>query len=96
MWKQTWDKPMATETNQYARPSLQGRKADVTPKQEELLVRLMEECAELQVECAKILRWGWGSFNPDNVGRGTNEENFHREAGDVGKLYDQLSRLRNP
>lgn len=84
------------ETNKYARESLQGRYNGVTPKQEELLTRLMEECAELQIECSKILRWGWSSFNPDHVSRGTNEQNFHREAGDVGKLYDQLSRLRNP
>jgi hypothetical protein len=82
--------------NQYDKPRLQGRANDVTPKQEELLVRLMEECAELQVECSKIVRWGWSSYNPDNPGRGTNEENFHREAGDVGKLYDRISRLRNP
>lgn len=78
----------------YDRDELAGRKSfGITPKEEELLVRLMEECAELQQACAKVLRWGWESVNPDDVMDGTNRDRFHREAADVGALYSRLSKM---
>lgn len=79
---------------EYNRPRLQGRQNDVTPKQEELLVRLMEECAELTKECSKILRWGWGSYNPHDPMRGTNEKNFYREVADVDDIVNRIKHAR--
>lgn len=77
---------------QYDRKALQGRGAGVSLQQEELLVRLMEECAELTQACSKILRWGWYSSSPDRHDGANNKDDFHKEAGDVGVLYDRISK----
>lgn len=50
-------------------------------KQEYLLVKLMEECAEVSKVCAKILRFGIDNGKPDSLV--TNREELHRELVDI-------------
>lgn len=61
----------------------------VTPKEQELLVRLMEEAGEIVQAAAKVLRWGWYSAHPD--GGLSNLEALTTECDDltflVGRLY---------
>ena len=82
----------------YDRTSLQGLNPNepghVSAQEAELLVRLMEESAELTHACAKILRWGWASKNPLRLDLGTNEEQLHCEASDVELIYHRLTSIR--
>lgn len=64
---------------EYFRPELMGK--DVTPQEQERLVRLMEECGEVIQACSKILRWGWYSTHPN--GGPTNVDSLLRELHDV-------------
>jgi hypothetical protein len=78
-------------------PKYDGRLSrDVNPKDRVLLVRLMEEAAELQHACAKTLRWGWDSTNPElNTGE-TNEQYIERELNDVVEMARRLDFLKEP
>lgn len=80
------------QNEDYDRPSLQGRENDVNQQDEELLVRLMEECGEVIQAAAKVLRWGWSSQHPSKWVQGDNAELLERELNDV---HDIERRLRN-
>ena len=76
---------------------------DVTPQQQELLVRLMEEAGELIQACSKTLRWGWRSYNPAlpvtdesliSGGRETNREYVRRELADLNHVAKRLRLTR--
>lgn len=54
----------------------------------ERLALLMEECAEVQQRCAKILRHGYTSYNPDDLGAGDNRHQLTKELGDL--LYTMM------
>lgn len=69
---------------QYDRPALAAQ--DVTPQQQEQLVRLMEEAGELVQTVSKVLRWGWNGTNPEAPGE-TNRAALDREFCDVLKQY---------
>jgi NTP pyrophosphatase (non-canonical NTP hydrolase) len=66
----------------YDRKRLCGN--DVTAQEQERLVRLMEEAAEVQQACAKVLRWGWERVNPTVPVKKqeTNREYLGRELDD--------------
>jgi hypothetical protein len=58
-------------------------------RKEHLLVILMEECAEIQKECAKALRFGLDEFYaPD--GPETNAESINREISDLVGVMQML------
>lgn len=66
----------------------------VSPAQQVLLVRLMEEASELQHACAKTLRWGWRSSNPVTGDQITNQEYVSTEMTDVADIWNRLQELR--
>lgn len=66
----------------------------VTDDERLWLVKLMEECAELQQAAAKILRHGFTKLNTDAPQLGTNEEQLEREVDDVDEAIGRLYRLR--
>ena len=57
-------------------------------KQEHLLVILMEECAELQKECAKALRFGMDDHEPGS--KETNGQRIIHEFDDVVAVGEML------
>jgi len=57
---------------------------------EYLFACLAEECAEVQKECAKILRFGLGSHHPDETV--TNVDKLSLEIIDVAAIVDMLVR----
>lgn len=59
-------------------------------RQEHLLVILMEECAELQKECAKALRFGLDDHAPDSID--TNEEKIYHEFNHVMAIGEMLKK----
>lgn len=75
---------------EYARPRLMGRSEDVSLKEEELLVRLAEEAAEVIQRVTKTLRFGWASKHP-NEPEETNEQALIREADDFADILLQLA-----
>lgn len=74
--------------SKYDRPQLCGK--DVTPQEQETLVRLMEECGEMIQAASKVLRWGWLSRNPDEVDGPTNRERLFTEYNDMKALAGRL------
>ena len=80
----------------YARTHLCAE--DVTPQEQERLVRLMEECGELVQACAKTLRWGWASVNPTlpPEEQETNRDYVRRELADVVALAQKLGVADSP
>ncbi len=58
-------------------------------RHEHLLVILMEECAEVQKECAKALRFGLDDFY-EPAGPETNRESIVREFDDLVATMDLL------
>ncbi len=52
------------------------------------LILLMEECAEVQQVCAKILRFGIDDTNPQNLK--TNRQLLEQELGDVHAIIGIL------
>lgn len=65
---------------------------DVTPQEQELLVRLMEEAGEVVQACAKTLRWGWESVNPTVPvdEQEANGDYLRRELYDLVSLAERL------
>ena len=61
--------------------------APPTPRQRELLVILMEECAEVQQRAAKALRFG-----PEEVQPGQEHSNAHRLSVEAGQLLHVMER----
>lgn len=55
----------------------------MTDAQRERLVMLIEECAEVQKECTKILRHGYHNYHPDEGPTVTNRSNLEREITDL-------------
>lgn len=76
--------------DRYDRPALSDT---LTARQSVLLVRVMEEAAELQQACAKALRWGLQSRHPQ-TGQ-TNSDQIAAEMDDVTKFMIEL-RYGNP
>jgi NTP pyrophosphatase (non-canonical NTP hydrolase) len=64
---------------------------DVTDKEREMLVKLMEECAELSQATSKILRHGWDSWNPDRPEAGWNSEQILEEIADVQNMLKEIA-----
>jgi len=56
---------------------------DLTPAEQERIVLLMEECAEVVQICGKILRHGWDSYHPDDNIRTSNRSLLEKELGDL-------------
>lgn len=56
---------------------------ELTPAQAERLAMLIEECAEVQQIACKILRHGYGSFDPDDETKGTNRTQLQVELADL-------------
>ena len=56
---------------------------------EHLLACLIEECAEIQKEAAKALRFGLDDHHPDDPSV-TNAENIARECADMIAVYEML------
>ncbi len=79
----------------YDRDRLCGE--DVTPQEQERLVRLMEEAGEVIQACAKTLRWGWESVNPTLPveQQETNAKYLQREVRDLIDLATRLGVLDN-
>jgi NTP pyrophosphatase (non-canonical NTP hydrolase) len=68
----------------------------VTPEEQEILVRIMEESGELIQAVSKVLRWGWRSFNPELPisARTFNYEAVRREHDDLMRQFGRLGELR--
>jgi hypothetical protein len=62
----------------------------LTEAEQERLVLLAEECAEVQQAVCKILRHGYESTNPKMKGGETNREMLQREMGDLTHVMDRL------
>jgi hypothetical protein len=72
-----------------ARYEYQPLSEAVGPQARLLLVRLMEECAEVQQVAAKTLRFGPDSHHPQHTAQRTNRVELQRETLDLLKvLYD--------
>jgi hypothetical protein len=65
----------------------------LTPAQCERLVKLMEECAEVQKECAKILIHGYDDVKPGTSL--TNRQKLEMELGDVHSAMKLLTTARD-
>jgi hypothetical protein len=57
---------------------------------EHLLVCLMEEAAEVQQDCAKILRFGVGDFNPDDPEKRSNVQRLYEEIIQLTTIVDMM------
>ena len=55
----------------------------LSPAELERLAILSEEAAEVQKAIGKILRHGYDSYNPDDIGRGSNRLQLQEECGDL-------------
>src|SRR4051812_3894255 len=78
------------QDKKYDRKALEGPKNGVSDQEMEWLARLMEECGELIQICAKVQRWGWLSFNPDDDDETPNGDLFRKEAEDVKDIMKRL------
>lgn len=67
-----------------------GLSTGVSPKERERLVKLIEECAEVQHAACKILRHGWMSFNPDDRNDETNLSALNRELSDLKASIQEI------
>ena len=63
----------------------------IMTRQDHLLVILMEECAEVQKECAKALRFGLDDFYAP-AGPDTNRESIWRELNDLMAVSEMIRR----
>ncbi len=70
---------------------------DVTPQEQEQLVRLMEEAGEVVHACAKTLRWGWQSVNPTlpRDQQVSNAQYLQREVLDLIEMAKRIGILDN-
>lgn len=59
-------------------------------QQADRLIRLMEECSEVQQEAAKILRFGFDSFQPEDPTRELNRDRLRREMIDLKVAWDMM------
>jgi NTP pyrophosphatase (non-canonical NTP hydrolase) len=69
----------------YDRPELSP---SLTERQKVVLVRIMEEAAEVQQAAAKTLRWGLDSVHP--VTRLANRDQIQAEFGDLCQFVSEL------
>ena len=67
-------------------PGFVGIEKDVN----ELLIMLAEEATEVAHAATKILRHGFESYNPDELGGGTNRARLHRELTDLAAVHGLL------
>ena len=61
-----------------------------TPRQREILVILIEECAEVQHRATKALRFGMGEIQPGQPD--TNSARLAEEVGDLSAVLDMAVR----
>jgi NTP pyrophosphatase (non-canonical NTP hydrolase) len=59
-------------------------------KENEILDKLQEECAEIICVCSKIRRFGWDNHNPFVTPIKTNRSHLIEEVGDVLAVIDIL------
>lgn len=64
---------------------------NLTEAEIERLVILIEEAAEVQQIASKILRHGYGSYNPFDEKKTPNRELLNKEIGDLQSAIDMLS-----
>ena len=62
----------------------------LSPSEEELLVFLIEECGEVISIASKILRFGYGSYNPYDPEKTSNRTLLEGELGDVLAVIKML------
>ena len=60
-----------------------------TPEERDILIKTIEECAEVIQSCTKVLFYGFDSSNPDKPTI-TNREHLEQEVGDVMCLLGLL------
>lgn len=63
----------------------------VTESQRERLIMLMEECAEVQKECAKILRHGYENYHPNDPSKISNGTKLEMEITDLLAIIDEMN-----
>jgi hypothetical protein len=61
--------------------------SSLTEAQKERLVKLIEECSEIQKVACKILLWGYDSVNPYAPQDGTNLNQLQLEMGDYDAIF---------
>lgn len=64
-----------------------------TPHERELLIILMEECAEVTQRASKMLRFGIDEVQPGH--RLTNAQRLAQEVGDLYEVVERLSELND-
>jgi NTP pyrophosphatase (non-canonical NTP hydrolase) len=67
----------------------------LTDAQAERLALLMEELGEAQQAIGKILRHGYESYNPTQVGGPSNRQALQHELGDVLAVMDMMCAARD-
>lgn len=65
-------------------------KSKVSSAQEERLLLLMEECAEVSQAASKIIRFGFESKHPDNPQGPTNRVHLETEIGGLCAILELL------
>lgn len=62
----------------------------LTPAQEELLLKLIEESSEIIKEATKALHYGYESYNPFDPNEETNRTKIEKEIGDLLNIIDLM------
>ncbi|MGO9481008.1 MAG: hypothetical protein ACLP05_04400 [Candidatus Kryptoniota bacterium] len=62
---------------------------------EEMIHRLVQECAEVIVEAQKIQRFGWNNYHPSDPDKTANHVRLHKGLLDVLKAWNKLSEVKS-
>lgn len=70
---------------------IEPKAGDLTNAQRERVEMLAEEASEVVKCCTKILRHGYNSHNPDDIGAGDNRRMLEKELLDLWAVYERMA-----